>query len=186
MPNSLEEAESEAMGAVKVVKATVRGLSGVFKKLMQEHGEVSTLMKRVSLSADESVRRHLDPMIRKELLSHEKGELNAVYPVLSHVGTLEIAEEHAREASELDAAIKVLDALDLGGSEWAPAFEHVFTLVKRHVDEEEKQSVPEGAGGPGGARSQNPGKPLQRRQTRRLDRGRLKTFACRAHPDDGF
>jgi hemerythrin HHE cation binding domain-containing protein len=143
MPNSLEEAASKTMGTIKVVKATVKGLSGVFKRLMQEHGEVSTLMKRVSLSSDESVRRELYPTIRKELLSHEKGELSAVYPVLSqHTETLEIAEEHAREASELDAAIKVLDTLDFSGAEWAPAFEHLFMLVKRHVDEEESKFFP--------------------------------------------
>ncbi len=143
MPNSLEEAASKTMGTIKAVKATVKGLSGVFKKLMQEHGEVSALMKRVSVSADEAVRRELYPTIRKELLSHEKGELSAVYPVLSqHAETLEIAEQHAREASELDAAIKVLDALDLAGSEWVPAFEHLFTLVKRHVDEEESEFFP--------------------------------------------
>jgi hypothetical protein len=143
MPNSLEKAASETMGAIKTVKATVKGLSGVFKKLMQEHGEVSALMKRVSLSSDESVRRELYPTIRKELLSHENGELSAVYPVLGqHAETLEIAEEHAHEASELDAAIKGLDALDLAGPEWAPAFEHLFMLVKRHVDEEESEFFP--------------------------------------------
>jgi hypothetical protein len=143
MPSSFEEAASKTMGTIKAVKATVKGLSGVFKKLMQEHGEVSALMKRVSLSSDESVRRELYPTIRKELLSHEKGELSAVYPVLSqHAETLEIAEEHAREASELDAAIKALDTLDLAGADWAPAFEHLFMLVKRHVDEEESKFFP--------------------------------------------
>ena len=143
MPSTFEEAASKTMGTIKVVQATVRGLSGVFKRLMQEHGEVSALMRRVSLSTDESVRRDLYPTIRKELLSHEKGELNAVYPVLGqHAETLEMAEQHAREASELDAAIKALDALDLAGSEWAPAFEHLFMLVKRHVDEEEREFFP--------------------------------------------
>ena len=34
MPNRVEEATSAAMGALKDVKATVKGLSGVFKQLM--------------------------------------------------------------------------------------------------------------------------------------------------------
>jgi thioredoxin-like negative regulator of GroEL len=143
MPNSLEKAAEKAMGTVKGAKATLKGLSGVFKKLMQEHGEVSALMKRVSMSGEESVRAELYPTIRKELLSHEKGELKAVYPVLAqYAATSEIADTHAREASELDAAIQALDALEFSGEEWAPAFEHLFGLVKRHVAEEEGDFFP--------------------------------------------
>src|SRR5437868_2871676 len=113
MPNSLEKAASKTMGTVKGAKATLKGLSGVFKKLMQEHGEVAALMERVSMSSEDSVRRELYPTIRKELLAHEKGELKAVYPVLGqYAETVDIAETHAREASELEAAIKTLDVLD--------------------------------------------------------------------------
>ncbi len=56
MPNTFEKAASKTMGAVKVVKATFKGLDGVFKKLMEEHGEVSALIMRVSASSDSSVR----------------------------------------------------------------------------------------------------------------------------------
>ena len=143
MPNSLERAASKTMGTVKGAQASLKGLSGVFKKLMEEHGEVSVLMKRVSMSTEETVRRELYPTIRKELLSHEKGELSAVYHVLGqHAETSDIAETHAREASELDAAIKTVDALDFTGPEWGPAFEYLFGLVKRHVEEEEREFFP--------------------------------------------
>jgi hypothetical protein len=44
MPNRVEEATSAAMGAIKDVKATLKGLTGVFKHLMEEHGKVSALI----------------------------------------------------------------------------------------------------------------------------------------------
>ncbi len=143
MPNSVQKAAAKTMGTVEGAKARLQGLSGVFKKLMQEHREVSALMKRVSMSSEETVRRELYPTIRRELLCHEKAELSAVYPVLSqHSETSEIAEIHARDASELDAAIQALDALDFSGKEWVPGFEHLFGLVKRHVEEEEGEFFP--------------------------------------------
>jgi hypothetical protein len=143
MPNSLEKAASKTMGTVKSAKASLKGLTGVFKHLMQEHGEVSALIKRVTVSSDTDVRRELFPTIRKELLGHEKGELNAVYPVLAEYPETEgIAEIHAREASELEAAIRAVDAIDFGAQAWAPAFEHLAQLVKAHVDEEEGEFFP--------------------------------------------
>jgi hemerythrin superfamily protein len=143
MPSSLEKVASKTMGTVKGAKASLKGLSGVFKRLMQEHGEVSAMMKRVDSSSDEQLRRALYPTIRRELLSHEQAEIKAVYPVLGqYSATSEFAELHAHEASELDAAIEALDALDLAGEEWKPAFEHLFGLVKRHVEEEEGEFFP--------------------------------------------
>jgi hypothetical protein len=79
MSNSFEKAASKTMGAVKVAKAGIKGLGGVFRKLMQEHGEAGALIKRVSMSSDEEVRRELYPQIRRALLAHEKGELSVVW-----------------------------------------------------------------------------------------------------------
>src|SRR5579884_4353382 len=80
MPTRTEQIASKAMGAMKVAKATVKGLGGVFRKLSQEHGEVTALLMRVKRSSDVEVRRSLFPDIRRELLCHEKAELEVVYP----------------------------------------------------------------------------------------------------------
>ena len=96
MPNKIEKAASEAMGVIKDVKAGLKGLTGVFRHLMEEHGKVTALIKRVSMSSDESVRANLFPTIRSELIGHEEGELKAVYPVLAeYPETSAIAEEQA-------------------------------------------------------------------------------------------
>jgi hypothetical protein len=131
------------MGAFKDVKATLKGLTGVFKHLMEEHGKVGALIKRVGMTSDASVRAQLYPTIRSELLAHETGELKAVYPVLvQYPETTAIAEQHAREATELKAAIGEVDQFSMGDPGWGPAFERLAKLVEKHVDEEESDFFP--------------------------------------------
>jgi len=143
MPNSVDSAASKVMGAVKDVKATFKGITGVFKHLMEEHGKVGALLKRVKASSEEDVRAELYPTIRRELLAHERGELVAVYPVLAqYAETAGIAAEHQREADELKAAIAAVDALSFNDSNWATTFERLATLVEEHVDEEESEFFP--------------------------------------------
>jgi hemerythrin superfamily protein len=143
MPNRMEKAASETMGAIKDVKATLKGLTGVFKHLMEEHGKVGALIKRVAMSSDEKVRAELYPTIRSELLAHETGELKAVYPVLANYPeTSGIAVEHAREASELRNAIARVDERSYHDAGWAPAFERLAKLVDQHVAEEEGDYFP--------------------------------------------
>ena len=143
MPNAMERAASEVMGAVKDVKAGFKGLTGVFMHLMEEHGKVGALIKRVSLTTDDEVRAKLYPMIRMELQAHEKGELEVVYPVLAEFPeTAAIASEHRNHASEIDAAIAELDALAVRSPSWAPAFERLAKLVTEHVKVEEDSYFP--------------------------------------------
>ncbi len=131
------------MGAAKAVKATAKGLTGVFRHLMQEHGEVSALMKRVSMSSDAQVRREHYPKIREELISHERAEVRVVYSELGALQqTRDVAAKHNREAKELESAIADLDAIDPANSEWGPAFEQLVQLVTAHVTEEESDFFP--------------------------------------------
>lgn len=143
MPNHVEKLAAEAMGALKDVKAGWEGLTGVFMHLMEEHGRVGALIKRVGMSSDPAVHADLYPTIRKQLLAHERGELQAVYPVLAeYPETSSIAAAHAHEASELEAAIAALDALGFGDAGWVPAFERLAQLVDEHVDAEESDYFP--------------------------------------------
>jgi hypothetical protein len=143
MPNPLEKMAASAAGALKDAKAGAKGLTGVFLHLMEEHGKVGALIKRVALSSDEGVRSKLYPTIRSELLAHETGELNAVYPVLAeYPETRDIAADHSIQASDLQAAIAELDAISVGDAEWAPAFKRLAALVQQHVDIEESRYFP--------------------------------------------
>jgi hypothetical protein len=143
MPNALERAASEVMGAAKDVQAGFKGLTGVFMHLMEEHGKVGALIRRVALSEDLEVRSKLYPTIRTELLGHEKGELKAVYPALARFPeTASIAAAHAHHASELEAEILELDALSFNSASWAPAFERLAKMVDEHVKIEEREYFP--------------------------------------------
>jgi hypothetical protein len=143
MPNRVEEATSAAMGALKDVKATVKGLTGVFKHLMEEHGKVSALIARVKMSSDKDVRARLYPTIRSELLGHETGELKTVYPAMAPYPEVSgIAEEHARDAGELQRQIAEVDRCSYGDEAWGPAFERLAEQVQKHVAVEESDYFP--------------------------------------------
>ena len=143
MPNPVENFASKAVGTVKSAKAAIEGLSGVFRKLAQEHGEVSALLVRVKHSSDPEVRSTLFAEIKQQLLAHEKAELKAVYPVLmEHVDTQQIAARHHQEAADLEQMIVELDALSVRDASWQARFAALADTVQRHAAEEEQQFFP--------------------------------------------
>jgi hypothetical protein len=143
MANLAEELASKAMGAMKMGKAALTGLSGVFSKLEQEHGEVTALLMRVKASSDPGVRAELFPKIRAELLSHEKGELLVVYPALREfTDTAGIADKHDMEASQLQKTLDALTGTAYDDPSWEPQFIALIDLVQRHVAEEEGDWFP--------------------------------------------
>ena len=144
MPTRTERMASKAMGAVKTVKATVKGLSGVFRKLAQEHGEVTALLLRVKQSKSVELRRELFPDIRKELLAHEKGELEVVHPAFRQYPELvEIADAHQAEATQMEQILRELDSTDYADAAWTRTFDRLVEVVTHHAAEEENQFFPE-------------------------------------------
>jgi hemerythrin superfamily protein len=141
-----EQFASKAMGAMKAAKATVKGLGGVFRKLSQEHGEVTALLIRVKKSTDVEVRRHLFPDIRKELLAHEKGEAQVVYPAFRRYPELvQIADAHQKEADEMEQVIRELSSTDCADAAWGRMFDRLVDLVTHHADQEENEYFPKAA-----------------------------------------
>ncbi|HEX3772127.1 MAG TPA: hemerythrin domain-containing protein [Polyangiaceae bacterium] len=143
MPNRIEKAASEVMGAVKAAKATLENLGGVFKQLSREHGEVTALLLIVKMSSDPKVRRDLFPKIREELLAHEKGELAVVYPAFrGHAELVAYAEMHERDAETLERMIGRLGTMAYEDGEWAPMFSELVNHVQQHAKEEEDEFFP--------------------------------------------
>ncbi len=146
MPNPFEELGAKGAGALKQAQGALKGLHGVFNTLVKEHGEVSMLLERTKLSNDPEKRLDLWSKIRMELLSHEQGELEVVYPAYrQHAQLRQYAEEHEAEAGALQALISELDGIDTASDAWLPRFEALVQLVKSHVDEEENIFFPEAA-----------------------------------------
>jgi len=140
----MEKAASKAMGALKVAKAGLNGIHGVFRTLMKEHGEATVLVRGLTV-ADEEVRRELYPKVRQELLSHERAERAVVYAELGrYEETRAIVDTHNREAGELEEAIRAVDRLEFSDAGWQPAFVRVAEMVTQHVEEEEGEFFPMG------------------------------------------
>jgi len=143
MANPVEHIASKVMGTVKKGKAALEGMNGIFRHLAQEHGEVTALLLRVQSSSDRGVRTRLFTEIRRELLSHEKGEVEVLYPALrEYSATKAIADAHDREVPPLQTAISNLDAMDASSPGWEPAFAGLVELVQQHTSEEENEWFP--------------------------------------------
>lgn len=141
MPNRMDSMIAKGTGAAKAVEARLRGLVGVFKTLAEEHGEAGALLKRVKNNP--AKRADLWPKIRQELVSHEKGELREVYPVLrANPETSALAERHDAEAGQLSALIERIHAADMASDEWGQLFDQLISLVEQHVAEEEHDIFP--------------------------------------------
>jgi hypothetical protein len=143
MTSKIEELASRTVGAAKAAKAAFEGLDGVFRLLIREHGEVSTLLLRLKISNDPKTRRELWPQIRDELLAHEQAEKTEVYPVfLQEADTREMAQEHTQDASDLQEAISELSATAPDSEEWQPTLERLIAMVQEHVRDEEEEYFP--------------------------------------------
>jgi hypothetical protein len=139
MPNRMDSMIAKGAGKMKGVRARLDGLVGVFKTLAEQHGEVKVLLKRLQDKPEK--KSELWPEIRRELLSHERGEKREVYPVLRHhAQTRALAEHHDQEAAEMESMIATLDrgeALD-----WQALYDQLVDSVIHHAEEEEKEIFP--------------------------------------------
>lgn len=141
MANRMDSIISHGMAEVKGLKARLSGLVGVFRTLAEQHGEVTALINRVRGNAHK--RAELWPKIRVELLSHERGEVRELYPVLrAHAELRDLADHHDEEARDLEQQISVLDTTDLSSDAWRAGFDHLAELVSAHAKEEENEIFP--------------------------------------------
>jgi hemerythrin superfamily protein len=141
MPSRMDSMLSHGMGKVKEVKARITGLVGVFATLAEQHGEVAALLESAKRS-DEKF-GELWPTIRRELISHEQGELREVYPVLrARDATRELADHHDAEAAQLEQLIMTIDNLAIASPARREHFERLVDMVLRHAREEETDIFP--------------------------------------------
>lgn len=141
MPNRMETAAARTAGKIHGVAARMHGLTGVFKTLASEHAEMKAMFDRVVARPDR--RAELWPAIRKALVSHERGELNVVYPVLyTHAATQELARAHEMDAKELESLIDKLDMTDIHTLVWERLFDRLVGAVTAHAEREEKEIFP--------------------------------------------
>ncbi|HEY4057801.1 MAG TPA: hemerythrin domain-containing protein [Kofleriaceae bacterium] len=137
MPNPIDSLKAKTAGAAKSVKARVEGLSGVFNTLAKQHAEAKSLLENLQNNPDKKA--DLWPEIRKALLSHERGELRAVYPVLARYAELQqLTARHNAEAEQLEALIDRIET----NVDWRAPFDQLVSTVIAHAQEEETSIFP--------------------------------------------
>ena len=141
MPTRLDSMLSHGMGKVKAVKARLTGLVGVFRTLAEQHGEVTMLLERAKASDEKFAA--LWPMIKRQLISHERAEVRELFPVIrAYPQTKDFADQHDHEAGQLERMIEQIDELGMGTPERAQLYQQLIDLVVRHADEEETTIFP--------------------------------------------
>jgi hemerythrin superfamily protein len=131
----------------KAASAASEGLSGVFRTLARQHAQASALCKR--LEYDPSERADRWPTIRRELLAHERAEMQVVYPALrGNPETADLAIQHAAEAHDLEQLIDQLDRLadDPDEHRWNTLFRELVQSVGAHATREEEEIFPQAQG----------------------------------------
>ena len=143
MPSKTDELISEGLGKAKAMKGALKGLGGVFRTLMEQHGKAAGLLHRIKSSDDIQNRAELWETVRPQLLAHERSEMEVIYRELHYdPRTRALAEHHDQEAGELEALIRQLDALPVGDVEWSETFDMLVDRVEHHVSEEEGEIFP--------------------------------------------
>lgn len=154
MPNNIDTLISKGKGKMKAMQARLDGVVGVFRVLTEQHGEVEALLDRVKRDADK--REDLWPKIRTELRSHERAEVQEVYPALrerEQEPMRTLADQHDAEARELEQLIHRLDLIDICSDAWGTLFEQLAETVVAHATEEETEIFPLAQGVLGEARA---------------------------------
>lgn len=117
-------------------------LIGVFELLLDEHRSAAELLQRVATEASDA-RRASWPLLRRQLLSHDRAETLEVYAALEgHEAARDMLTQHAAQAGELESAITELDNIDSDSQEWRDKLRDLVAMVQDHVWDEETDLFP--------------------------------------------
>jgi hypothetical protein len=119
------------------------GLTGVFKRLVEQHKQIAALLRRAEAAQTAAERQAIWSDTRRQLLSHDRAEVLEVYAALEGFdATRAIVERHSLQAEELESAVNEVDAVDYDSERWLPRLCDVVALVEDHVQDEETDFFP--------------------------------------------
>jgi hypothetical protein len=135
----MDSSDAPGAGKRKGAKGRSHDLAGVFERLAEQHAEIVALMKAFQKAPDDE---DLWDELREELLSHERGELREVFPVLrQHEDLADMADDHDDDAAEIEDLVLRLDEID-GTDEFGALFGELVDAVQRHAEDEEQRIFP--------------------------------------------
>lgn len=138
------EVVGKAIGKLKGARQQMTGGTGIFARLASEHGEISTMIRRVAASGSHSkIRDELFPEIRRQLLAHARAEEKEIYSVFRQIPELsEQMSKSTDEHHEIERMLDELENMNKSSDQWIEKFRGLMGLVQRHVMEEEMQVFP--------------------------------------------
>lgn len=144
MTNVLEEAVVKAVARFGVTRVTTNGFTGVFRRLAEEHKELSVLLKRTSVTSALDKQAILWATFRAELAAHEQAELQEVYPDFEwHPSLIDVIQTHEEDAERLQDWVRGLDAVAIGSPQWGEGLQTLGALLSAHVEREEELFFPQ-------------------------------------------
>lgn len=144
MTNVLEQAVARAAARFGATPATSDGFSGVFRRLVEEHKELSVMLKRLAVTPALDKQAVLWATFRTELAAHEQAELQEVYPDFEwHPSLIDVIQTHEEDAERLQEWVRGLDAVAVGSPQWDKGLQTLQAVLSAHVEREEELFFPQ-------------------------------------------
>lgn len=134
----MPDISTQFKGAAKQAVSAIKGRTGIYATLSKEHGEVSSLLKKVLQEKSAKKRAELLDEIRVEVLSHAYAEEETLYDSLDRFDETQQKAGHSRgEHQEIEQVLRAVFAAAPDSSEQISAIEDLQKAIEHHVDEEE-------------------------------------------------
>ncbi len=138
MSNVVERMTVQAAGAIGAIRASVRGLGGIFSRLSEEHRENIALLEQTAAADDPATCAELWTNARNELLAHERAEREYLYAELGRQPKLAaFTTQHESEAAVLESSVAAVEASKLSSEEWRVALDRLEQQLREHAKHEE-------------------------------------------------
>lgn len=130
---------------VAAASGRMRSSENPFERLIRDHREIMSILdEMVAAPADARANRvRLFLMLKRKLAKHALAEEDIVYPILHSEGqTTEQSKHLYAEHAEMKIALFRLEELLKSGADWSEPVRSLQSLVRRHIEEEEREVFP--------------------------------------------
>ncbi|KAJ4130556.1 hypothetical protein NW754_009608 [Fusarium falciforme] len=120
-------------------------MSSVSDAIIKDHRELEQYYNEVINSADHDHQQRFGNQFVWELARHSIGEELVVYPAMErYMGTKgkEMAEHDRQEHHQVKELLKTFQGLSPQDSNYLPKLKEIWTLLSKHIEEEEGQDLP--------------------------------------------
>ncbi|WAO97340.1 Hemerythrin domain-containing protein [Fusarium falciforme] len=127
------------------LRVRIAAMSSVSDAIIKDHRELEQYYNEVINSADHDHQQRFGNQFVWELARHSIGEELVVYPAMErYMGTKgkEMAEHDRQEHHQVKELLKTFQGLSPQDSNYLPKLKEIWTLLSKHIEEEEGQDLP--------------------------------------------